>query len=157
MGHGVVPTSRHGWHPYGMAARLSPTDQRGTVSQGMAIALVSLGVRSIPYKKSLIGDAFAGAWRAWGHRVRFPQVTTDIKHGDADRALIWARAGRNVRFHWLPGRSLEIVGPIRDGLNDVDDLDSYSDLLDEGISADAWRALARDFLNRTGFLSEGPR
>lgn len=134
-----------------MAARLTPTAQRGAVSEGMAIALVALGVRTLPYRKTLLGAAFTGAWRGWEYRSTFPQVTTDIEKMHAESSLVWSRPGRQTTFQWETGRDLDIRGPIGDGLYDAAELDDYWGMLAGGVPGAGWLALARDFLDRFGF------
>ena len=60
---------------------LTPTRQRNSVSEGIALGLVLLGHFDLPFDKVTADLAFTGAWRSWTYTSRFPQIQTDLAHG----------------------------------------------------------------------------
>lgn len=60
---------------------ITSTRQRNAVSEGIAFGLVLLGRPHLPFNKIEVDLAFVGAWREWRFASRFPQVSTDLRHG----------------------------------------------------------------------------
>ena len=129
---------------------LTPTVQRNAVSEGMALGLLACGRDALPADEGPLGRAFEKAWLGWAHRVRFPQVETDLSEGgdgvtamtSADKpkqawALYWMRNGDEFLVQarqpdWSP--------------DDPDDLNYAAVVIDGGVSLVEWEALAREFL-----------
>lgn len=129
---------------------LTPTVQRNAVSEGIALGLVACGRGVLPLDTGRLGDAFESAWRTWVHRVRFPQIETDLSDGEdgasamtkADKAkeawaLYWAEVDGELLIQarqpdWSP--------------DDPEDLNYAAVVIDGDVPLADWAALAREFL-----------
>jgi hypothetical protein len=131
---------------------MTPTRQRNAVSEGMALGLVLCGRDSLPFEKVDVDLAFAGAWRAWEWRNRFPQVNTDLANG-LDGTWAMTRATKSKRawalFWDTSGGQLTVQSrqPDWDPADD-DDVDFALGVIDGDVPAEGWMALAREFLRR---------
>lgn len=128
--------------------RITPTRQRNSVSEGMALGLLMAGRDALPYDKVRVDRAFAKAWRGWALRDRFPQVSTDLSKGlggghvitRADKRrrvwnLFWERDGTHLRLRARPHWEGQDVDP-----------DVVADLSDGEVTATDWQSLATSFL-----------
>lgn len=133
-----------------MTTRPTPTRQRNSVSEGMAIALLALGYDRIPPDKVLVDLRFESAWRGWRYKGRFPQVNTDISHGlDGINALTRADIRKQVYFYWERGNDLEIHSRLQDwDPNDPEDRELAMSLLDGGVPWEGWLELASAFIRK---------
>ncbi len=130
---------------------LTPTRQRNSVSEGMALGLVVLGHPDLPFNKATADLAFTGAWRSWIYTSRFPQVQTDLSHG-SDGVRVMTRADEAKKtwvLFWDAGRRLTIY-PRQDDWDPADPEDiSYAlDMLDGDVPLAGWTDLAQAFLDR---------
>lgn len=130
--------------------RITPTRQRNTVSEGMALGLLMAGRDELLYDKGRVDLAFEGAWRGWEFRGRFPQVSTDLRNGSdgvhvmtrADEQkhvwhLFWEREGRYLRIEARPQWDQETIEP-----------DVVADSLTGDVAPAGWLSLAERFLER---------
>jgi hypothetical protein len=128
------------------------TQQRSSVSAGVALGLVLCNRTTIPFEKWWVDLAFAGASRAWAHRTRFPQVNTDINKGlDGTRAMVRADEKKQVWPLYWDNAGTQLTTYSRAGgwdPNDDEDLHSAIGRLDGDVPLDGWVALAADFLAR---------
>lgn len=129
---------------------ITPSRQRNAVSEGTALGLVMCDRNALPWDKLGIDLSFAGAWRSWSHRQRFPQVDTDLRNG-SDSIWVMTHADERkhtMNFFWDTDGS-EIVIYSRSLWADGEvDAEEAASLIDGGISADGWCELAADFLSR---------
>lgn len=134
-----------------MTVRPTPTRQRNSVSEGMAIAMLALGYNRIPHNKALIDLRFESAWRSWQYKGRFPQVNTDISKGlDGTNALARATVRSHTNFYWERGHDLEVRSHVEDwDLDDPADRELLLSMIDGDVPWEGWLALARDFLGET--------
>jgi hypothetical protein len=129
---------------------LTPTVQRNAVSEGMALGLVACGRDTLPLDTGRLGHAFESAWRTWVHRVRFPQIETDLSNGEdgasamtkADTAKqAWALYWEQVDGEFLIQSRQPDWSP-----EDPEDLSYAAVVIDGGVQLADWEALAREFL-----------
>ena len=131
--------------------RLTPTQQRNAVSEGMALGLVALGFDRVPYEKWKVDLAFDGAWRDWEYRGRFSQVNTDIRNG-SDGALVMTKAteGKHtVSFYWTREKELTVYWRQHDfDPKSADDLAFAARMIGGEVPLEGWKALAEDFIRK---------
>jgi hypothetical protein len=129
---------------------MTPSRQRNAVSEGMALGILMCGRNEIPWDKLGIDLSFETAWRSWPHRDRFSQVSTDLRNG-SDGVWIVTRADAKKRVWHLfwdtSGSTIAIHARAQWDDEDVDPHVVASSISDD-ISAEAWRALASDFLSK---------
>lgn len=131
---------------------LSPTRQRNSVSEGMALGLLVCGRHALPYDKSRLDLAFSGAWRSWTHRPQFPQVNTDLANG-LDETLAFTRVDaqkKTIVLYWRQeANQLEICARQADWTPEDDqDLRFAVESLDGDVPLAGWEELAQEFLKR---------
>jgi hypothetical protein len=140
-----------------LAAKLTPTQQRNGVSEGVALGILMCGHNELPHDKIGIDFAFDDAWRGWSYRDRFPQVSTDMsKGGDGTRIMTRADEGKQTfDFYWeASGKTLRIMA--RASWQDAEVVPSEAAATIAGnVPAEAWKSLAEDFLAR--LFREGKR
>ncbi|WP_422748016.1 hypothetical protein ACN27E_07920 [Mycobacterium sp. WMMD1722] len=136
-----------------MATRLSASQQRNGVSEGIALGFCILGRTEFRFDKLRIDLAFERAWRDWPDRYRsqYPQVSTDLRNGsDAVWKMLHAsHRSRVFALYW----DWESPGPItiyarQDDWDpeDPDDVDFAVSVISGDVPADGWVLLARTFL-----------
>lgn len=132
---------------------LTATRQRNAVSEGLAFGLAQLDRWSLPYNKTRLDLAFEGAWRAWPHRARYPQVSTDLSRGlDGVRAMTRVNESKQTfAFFWdqTTGRGLEVVCRQSDWhATNPDDIAFAGRVIDDQIPVSGWVSLAEELLLR---------
>lgn len=131
--------------------KLTPTQQRNAVSEGMALGLVALGVDRVPYEKWKVDLAFEGAWRGWKYRTRFGQVNSDIRNG-SDGALVMTRVteGKHtVSFFWAREKELTVYWRQHDfDPGSADDLAFATSMIDGEVPLEGWMTLAQAFIHQ---------
>lgn len=138
------------WQHQIMTARPTPTQQRNSVSQGMAFALLALEVDRLTANSMLVDPAFTSAWRGWAYRGRFPQVDTDVNRDFAGlRALTRASVRSQVSFYWECDRELAIRTRITGwDPEDPEDQELAASLGVGDVPWDGWLSLAASFLSK---------
>lgn len=131
---------------------VAPTRQRNAVSEGMALGFVLCGRASLPFDKVGVDLAFAGAWRGWEWRNRFPQVNTDLAKGlDGVWAMTRATECKQAwALFWdTSGGQLTVQSrqPDWDPADEAD-LDYALRVIEGDVPAEGWMALAQEFLRR---------
>lgn len=130
---------------------ITPTRQRNSVSEGIALGLVILGQTDLPFNKVTADLAFTGAFRDWAYTDRFPQVRTDLSKG-SDGVRVMTRASDRKQtfvFFWDTNRRLTVH--LRQGGWDPDDpadIDYAVSMIDGDVPAEGWTDLAQGFLDR---------
>lgn len=133
---------------------ITPTRQRNAVSQGTTLGLALCGRTALPLDKVGVDLAFAGAWRGWEWRDRFPQVSTDLSKG-LDGAWAMTRA-TEIKQAWAlfwdtSGGELPIHSRQSDwDPEDEADLDFALQVIDDVVAIEGWVSLAQEFLRRLG-------
>lgn len=129
---------------------ITPSRQRNAVSEGMALGLIMCGRNTIRLDKVMVDLAFEGAWRSWPYADRFSQVHTDLRNGSGG-ARVMSRADERKQvwnlFWDTSGGELAIYS--RPQWDDEDiDAEFVAGMIDGGVPAEGWRALAQGFLDR---------
>ncbi|MCF8785243.1 hypothetical protein [Rhodococcus ruber] len=129
---------------------ITPARQRNAVSEGMALGMILCDRNALRWDKLAVDLSFAGAWRSWQYRQRFPQVETDLRRG---RDGIWVMTHANERkttmnFFWDTGGSEIVIYPRSIWADGEVDAEEAASLIDGDLSATGWRELAADFLER---------
>lgn len=129
---------------------ITPARQRNAASEGMALGLVMCDRNALQWDKLGVDLSFAGAWRAWSYRQRFPQVDTDLCRG---RDGIWVMTHADERKHtmnffWDAGDSELVIFPRPIWADGEVHAEEAASLIDGDVSATGWRELAADFLAR---------
>jgi hypothetical protein len=106
----------------------------------------------LPSDKVKVDLAFAAAWRGWGYRDRFPQVSTDIGKGsDGLRALTRANPSKRVvGVHWTMEGHRHVIAT-RDpewSVEDPADVQYAAEIIDGDVPIEGWVSLAEDLLRR---------
>lgn len=132
--------------------RATPTQQRNSFSEGLALGLVLNGCRALPYNKPTLDLAVSSAFRGWAHATSFPQVGTALRKGlDGTNAItrVDERKG-TFAFYWdATGPELRIVSRDPDwSEHDPDDISYALDMIGGDIPCQAWEDLARAVLER---------
>ncbi len=131
---------------------ITPTRQRNAISEGIALGLVLCGRTSLPFDKVRVDLAFAGAWRRWDYRGRFPQVNTDLSKG-LDGVWVMTRATERKQawalFWDTSGGELSIYSRQSDwDPEDTSDLEFALEVIDGDVPLEGWVSLAQEFLHR---------
>ncbi len=61
---------------------LSRAGQHKVVGEGLAVAMLGLGVEAVTINEQVVESAFSRGWQKWTCRSRFPQVRTDVARND---------------------------------------------------------------------------
>jgi hypothetical protein len=129
---------------------LTPTVQRNAVSEGMALGLVACGRGTLPLDAGRVGHAFESAWRTWVHRVRFPQIETDLSNAeDGASAMTKADTAKQAwALYWeqVDGEFLIQARQPDWSPEDPEDLSYAAVVIDGDVALADWEALAREFL-----------
>ncbi len=128
--------------------KMSPTTQRNTVSEGMALGLLMNEVGELSGEKYLIDLAFEAEFPLWTHASEFPQVRTDLRNGlDGIYAITRADYRKQVfHLYWDSGEWPRFIC-VRPQWEDVDiDADVVAASLHPRIPAESWRILAASYL-----------
>ena len=130
---------------------LTPARQRNAVSEGAALGLLLCARADLPFDKMKVDLAFAGAWRDWTYRDRFPQVNTDLAHGGAYLTLIHAQKTRQVWAMFWVNMGDRLVINTRDPDWSVDnpaDVEYALTMIGGDVPRDGWVSFAESFLSR---------
>jgi len=127
--------------------RLSGSQQRNAVSEGIALGLLMCGRREFPESKLALDLSFEDAWRAWDRRGDFGQVSTDLRNG-TDAVYVMTHASE--RKHTLDVYWIGEVDPYSIGLRRPDDEFDPDDIaahIDGDVPAAVWHRLAEIFIS----------
>lgn len=132
--------------------KLTPTEQRNAVSQGIALGILACGYGSIEFNKVKVDLAFTSAFRDWPYQHHFPQVHTDLNRS-FDGARVLSRAGErqhtSVLYWKSEGGSLDVHARQSNfDPEDSDDLKFAASVICDDVSLEGWKALAQDFIDR---------
>lgn len=130
--------------------RITPTQQRNAVSEGLALGLALLGHLALPDAKARVDEVFAPAWSAWPYRDSFARVSFDVGRGhDGIHVMTRATVGKQTRtLYWVRDGQLAVV--LRDSAwnpRSVIDVDRAVTAIDGDVPVDGWVDLARGFLD----------
>ncbi|MFQ1003658.1 hypothetical protein [Modestobacter sp. SSW1-42] len=133
-----------------MIMKLTSSQQRNAVSEGMALGMLMCGRDELRFDKVMLDLAFEGAWRSWSYRTEFSQVSTDLRNGsDGVRVMTRADERKQVyNLYWdTSGGTVNVYA--RPQWADAElDYDAIAESIDGKVPADGWRYLADDFLSR---------
>ncbi|TDV35930.1 hypothetical protein [Actinophytocola oryzae] len=129
---------------------LTPAAQRNAVSEGIALGLVACGRDALPADKGRLGAAFETTWLSWVHRVRFPQIETDLSDGaDGVSVMTGADDPKEAWALYWEHRGGEFLVNARQGdwsPEDRADLDYAATVIGGDLPVADWAALAGEFL-----------
>lgn len=130
---------------------MSATDQRNSVSEGIAFGLCIIERYELPFPKLSIDFAFEHAWRNWPdqYRDQFPQVSTDLRNG-LGGSLVMTRATEKKRtfaFFWDRNQPPTIYARQNDwDSGNSNDLDFALKVIGGDVPHAGWLSLAHDFV-----------
>lgn len=130
---------------------MSPTNQRNSVSEGVALGLCILERYEFPFQKMRLDFAFEHAWRNWPdqYRGQFSQVATDLGNG-LGGSLVMTHATEKKRtfaFFWDRDYPPTICARQRDwNSGDPADIDFALEVIGRCVPLDGWVARASDFV-----------
>lgn len=134
--------------------KLTDSQQRNTVSEGMAFGLLLCGHESMPpgdLGKVDVDLSFEGAFRSWDYASRYPVVDSALRRfGNGSKEMIHASEQNHTwAFYWAEGWPLTIRrrDPEWDA-SDASDVNHAVSVIDEAVPAEAWAGLAEDFWTR---------
>lgn len=133
-----------------MTSSPSDTQQRNSLSEGVALGLTMLDCWELPHDKVAVDPAFTGAFRSWPHASLFPRVQSDLRSADGTRVMTRVTFRKQTALlFWESGRTLTIHRRIDDWkVDDAGDLEFAVKVVDERLPASAWADLARRFLKK---------
>ena len=128
-------------------ARQTRDQQVRTVTEGLALGTLALGVTAVSSAKLTLEFAISHALRHWSVASAFPSLA-----GVQAANYVWigirkSERRRTARAAWRDGRWLEPY-VLMDGWSVADCLDLLADL--ESVSVEAWLELARLFVDHLG-------
>lgn len=84
---------------------ITPSRQRNAVSEGLALGLLMNDCNTIDFPDvhiTTVELSFAGAWREWRYRDRFPRVSSDLRNGSNEWIVMTHadEAKRTYLYYW---------------------------------------------------------
>ncbi len=113
-------------------------------TQGLALGLLAMEVKSVPSGRQALSFAFNRAWRNWSKNSQYPSLTKATFPGDLFLRGATKSSGRRAALAaWNLGRRAEpyLLAP------QLDVKESLEISCDGPISPDDWIELARLFVN----------
>jgi hypothetical protein len=126
---------------------MSKAGQQKTVGEGLAVALLGLGVEAVTINEQVVESTFSRAWQKWTCNSRFPQVRADIARNDIVGILRGSarRLGAHIADWSCDGEyvpRLRVEWPIDEAGRMVGD--------EIGVTFDHWLELATAFVEQLG-------
>ncbi|MFC3297886.1 hypothetical protein [Clavibacter michiganensis] len=129
----------------------SPTQQRNSFSEGLALGMILNGHREFSYSKTSLDLAVASAYSAWSHASSFPALNAELRRSrDGTRALMRADVRKSTfAFFWETPRAMLRVVDRQPGWSErqYEDVQWAASVIGGGLTSDDWKALAADVLS----------